>query len=356
MNRIATSPLGVCACLSLCFGQVESPLARVRALNLPSGEGNVPVIYSPARKARAERYRATLAAAHEWYQAQLGVSVPVTLAVLDKQDWQRATSIPYPMPNSKTGLVTLPSQMEDFPGFSEMKADANILAESISFHELGHLFADKAGIGSRTPWLNELVANIFAQGYIAAHQPALIAYISPPPPDSLSPRYTSLADLDYLYEGVSFSNYAWFQFHLNRLGAFVARTRGLRQVVEELKIEFPAATTGLLALPEALRRLELVAPGFTDALGPLSKPTTIARVKVSSCVDAVKGRGGLTFLVIDNRTSRDIAVTQGGKVPIRVIAGKWRRLSVEVGEMVALSNQSCLAVRNEPSLAVIEEP
>src|SRR5204863_9295284 len=71
--------------LGSCFGQMETPLARVRTLKLPTVEGRVPVIYSMGAKARALRYQATLGTAHNWYEAQLGISLPLTLPVLDKR-------------------------------------------------------------------------------------------------------------------------------------------------------------------------------------------------------------------------------------------------------------------------------
>jgi hypothetical protein len=337
--------------VSSCFGQADNALARVRALSLPMLKGDVPALYSPAAKTRAELYRSTLEAAHTWYETQLGIAVPVTLAVLDKPDWGQATPVPYPMPNSKPGLVTLPSRMEDFPGFAEMKVDADVLAQVISIHELGHLVADKEGIGARNPWINEMVANIFVAEYLAAHRPDL----KPPAARDLpSPRYTSLADLDYLrFDGVSFSNYAWFQFQLNRLSSFVAQKRDLRPVVEQLKIAFPAETSGYLPLPEVLRRMEVVAAGFTGTLGLLSRPATITKIRESACSDAATREGASTFLVVDNRTASEIGVSQSGKDPIRVPAGRWQRLAVGVGEQVSLSNGTCLMTLNEPALAVI---
>jgi hypothetical protein len=59
--------------------------------------------------------------------------------------------------------VTLPARIEDFPGFVDMGADADILAEVISFHEMGHLIAAEEGILPANGWVDELVANIFAQ-------------------------------------------------------------------------------------------------------------------------------------------------------------------------------------------------
>ena len=123
-EMIRQTVLAVVMCLYpvSCFGQAQTPLERVRALDLPTADGAVPVIYSVSAKVRAERYRTALETAHHWYEAQLSIRVPVTLAVLDQRDWVKVSSVPYPMPNSKAGLVTLPARMEDFPGFVKMGA------------------------------------------------------------------------------------------------------------------------------------------------------------------------------------------------------------------------------------------
>jgi hypothetical protein len=284
------------------------------------------------------------------------VRVPVTLALLDRADWERATSVPYPMPNSKPGLVTLPARMEEFPGFAEMGSDADILAETISFHEMGHLFAAREGIRPGNAWINELVANIFAQAYIRSHQPGMEAYLPAPHRDFPTPRYTSLADLDYLYDAVSFSNYAWFQFQLNRLAFEIAQRGELGQIVERLKIAFPAAKSDHLPEREAIRRMESVAPGFSETLGPLSKPATIAKAAESVCGNPGSGEGAATYLVIDNGRSSQIVVSQAGKSPIHVGAGRWQRLSVRAGEQLRLSNGNCIVAPNEPALAVVNKP
>lgn len=346
----------VCFSAVSCFGQAETPLERVRALRLPTLDGSVPVIYSVTAKERAERYRAVLDTAHRWYEAQLGIRVPVTLAVLDQRDWSRASSVPYPMPNSKGGLVTLPARMEDFPGFAAMGQDADILTEVISFHEMGHLIAAEAGILAANGWVDELVANIFVQEYVLAHQPDMKAYMPRPVPETLSPRYTSLADLDYLHASLPQSNYAWFQFQLNRLAFFVAQKHDLRQVVKQLRIAFPAGPNGRLPLQETLRRMEVVSPGLKDALGLLAGPATIARTPELPCVDSSIAAGAPTLLVIDNRTSHETMVRRIGQDPIRVAAGRWRRLDVVAGEQLKLSTGRCLVASREPTLAVIENP
>jgi len=268
----------------------------------------------------------------------------------------KVSSVPYPMPNSKVGLVTLPARMEDFPGFVEMGADADILAEVISFHEMGHLIAAEEGILPANGWVDELVANIFAQEYILAHQPGMKAYMPHPVPETLSPKYTSLADLDYLHASLPQSNYAWFQFQLNRLALLVAQARDLRQVVEQLKIAFPADKSGRLPLQETLRRMEVIWPGLKDALGLLAGPATIARITELPCVDSTFTTGAPTLLVVDNRTSLETMVQRMGQDPIRVGAGRWRRLDVVAGEQLKLSTGRCLVASREPALAVIEKP
>ena len=155
---------------------------------------------------------------------------------------------------------------------------------------------------------------------------------------------------------MSFTNYAWFQFQLNRLSLFVAQKRDLRQVVEQLKIAFPLAKSDYLPLPEVLLRMETVAAGFTGTLGSLSAPTRITKINESTCGNSAPLEDAPAFLVIDNRTFSEIVVSHGGKNPIRVAAGRWRRLNVEVGEQLRLSNGSYFLASNEPTLAVIERP
>ena len=80
----------------------------------------------------------------------------------------------------------------------------------------------------------------------------------------------------------------------------------------QLKIAFPAGTGGRLPLQEILRRIEGVSPGFTDALGSLSGPSTIRRLKESSCLDSTLTGSVPALLVIDNRTSQDVMVVRVG--------------------------------------------
>ena len=151
-------------------------LPKYEKLNLPESASSLRVMYSPSAEQRALRYRQSLTAAVNWYSEQLKVSVPVTLAVADRDKWEKVQpadprNVPYFMPyatawrNSPAGniegLVVLPARIETFPNFDAMKVEPDLLAEAISFHEAGHIFAQALGIGSPNPFVNELIANYF---------------------------------------------------------------------------------------------------------------------------------------------------------------------------------------------------
>jgi len=150
------------------------------------------------------------------------------------------------------------------------------------------------------------------------------------------------------------SNYAWFQFQLNRLAAFVSQQHDLRSVVEQLKKAFPAREVANLLPSESFLRLESVAPGFTDQLGPLARPTSIPKVNVTACDDTTPVEGALSLIVIHNRTSREIVVSRAGKQHARIGAGQWQRVTVFSREPLRLSTGGCILALAEPTLAVIQ--
>jgi hypothetical protein len=282
-----------CACVAVAssatalFAQEsEHLLSKYRKLDLPEAAGPVPVIYSPGAEERALRYQKTLAAAVAWFNEQLGTDIQVALAVADGETWQRVGDpVPYPMPHSAAagkplaGLVALPARIENFPNLREFVGDRdpNFMVEAISFHEAGHIFAASLGIWSGNPFVNELIANVFATGLIRAGHPQYAFMTAGPPSTFPAPRYTSLADLDYLYFAVGMTNFGWFQMKLNELSALLLDEREFSGVIEDLKGAFPAAEAQTLPVEKILARIETLRPGFTTAAGPLAGPTTLAR-------------------------------------------------------------------------------
>ena|SRR6478672_792824 len=63
----------------------ESPQERLRSLGAIEAPGSVPVFYVAAAKERALRLQKSLEAAHARYEKQLQIKVPILLAVVDDE-------------------------------------------------------------------------------------------------------------------------------------------------------------------------------------------------------------------------------------------------------------------------------
>jgi hypothetical protein len=192
-------------------------------MRLPESPGSVPVTYVPSAKERALEYQRDLQNANAWIEEQLGIRVPMVLAVLDR-DRFNAEGGRWPVPHSKArpdpGIVYLPSRMEEQVG---PEPQAKAPGGYIAYHEAGHIFAARLGINSGTSLVNELIANFFMVGYIREKRPDLQSVLEGPLPPRFvqTPRYTSLADLNYIHSGVGAQNYGWFQKHLQRIASFL---------------------------------------------------------------------------------------------------------------------------------------
>ena len=78
---------------------VEPTLEAVLALKDPFLPGEVRTYYTPGFKNRAESIRDFLAEERAFYDQALGISVPLTVAVLDAKQWQALNILdPYAMP------------------------------------------------------------------------------------------------------------------------------------------------------------------------------------------------------------------------------------------------------------------
>jgi hypothetical protein len=126
--------------------QEEPTMERVRDLHLQSAAGQISVYYSAGFDARALKYQKAIIACQRWYDQQVGKHVDVTLAVLNKADWEKASPVEYPMPHNvgvyrslpPVGLI-LPARFEDFPNSTDFIDDPELLVENIAYHELGHI-------------------------------------------------------------------------------------------------------------------------------------------------------------------------------------------------------------------------
>jgi len=142
--------------------QQKSTMDKVRNLHLPYVAGPVPVYYSAGFEVRALKYQKAIIACQRWYDQQVGKHVDLTLAVLNKADWEKTTPVAYPMPHN-VGVyrslpppgVVLPARFEDFPNTADFSDDPELLVENIAYHELGHVYAHFIDMETDDPFLAE---------------------------------------------------------------------------------------------------------------------------------------------------------------------------------------------------------
>jgi hypothetical protein len=167
-----------------------------------------------------------------------------------------------------------------------------------------------------------------------------------------SQRYSSLADLDFLYLDVGAANYGWFQFRLNDLAKSVLGEQDFATVIDKLKTSFPAAAAQPVHVDEILARLEKIRPGVTGVFTDLAGPSILPRVAPSACTQP-QGAGTDSILVVRNDTSAAfVAGTESGQT-LRVAAGTVRKVYGKVGQRLALAGGRCLKFGTDPALAVI---
>jgi hypothetical protein len=282
------------------------------------------------------------------------------LAVLDPESAERIhvpTALPRSVFSETPGLVIIPAIVRNPPP----PGHENFLEhEPAQFHEDGHVLANSLKIWSGNAFVNELVAQMFALAYIERERPDLNWIVEAMRAGKRSdgvettPRYTSLADLDYIYTGMAPANYVWFQqAALGRLADFLVQGQSFASVVERLQKAFPAAEQRQEPLEEISRHLENIRAGFLKAAGALAGPTTIPQITPSECAQSPTGSIP-SYIVVRNNTSSQFIVTTPTGRERNVPAHSWWSFPVTVGASLKLPDGSCLVAHDEPTLAIID--
>jgi hypothetical protein len=336
----------------LTWAAPKDRLEILRKLNLPESQGSVPVIYVPAARDRALAYQRSLEDAHAWFEQQLGLKLSVYLAVVDQQTYSKLNDVPWPMPYSdpdqaSPDVIVFPSRMEDLIG---PETQSKTAGEYVTYHEDGHEFAYALKIRSGNEWVNELVANLFMAAYIDAKRPDLSFVLKGPAADQ-HPRYTSLADLDYVYfDGVGFQNYVWFQWHLQRIANFLVTGQSFSSVIGKVRTEFPASAHRQETVEQIVARLDHIRPGVREMLGTLAGPTSLRAILPSACTQPPRQAAGVVGVRNESGHALDV-VTPDGQSTIAV--GGWEIFELKAGESVKLPDGQCIFSSGESALAVI---
>src|SRR5262245_53363047 len=206
----------------------------------------------------ASMLRDRLAGAIAFFEARLEVKSTIHLAVLERRDWERLSTVPYGVPwsnSTPTGtssIVCAPATLDVFDEFTKsMQRDKALPAKTLQalaatglsleqgmreaaddllYHELGHAYMAAYGIKPQNPWFNEFLANYFMEAYLAETVPTsrgrLFAIARRNWFLGLNPRYRSLDDLERLYLDVGIENYGWYQSQFEQHVASVYQAQG----------------------------------------------------------------------------------------------------------------------------------
>jgi hypothetical protein len=334
-------------------------MEKIRALHLPYVPGPVPVYYSPGAgvEARALKYQKSILACQQWYDQQVGKHVDITLAVLNKTDWEKVTDFGYPMPFNFGGWrslppagIVVPTRFEDYPNSADFADDPELLTENISFHELGHLYAHYTDMEIGDNLLAELYANILMAAYVRAQRPDMLVFLQGPSRKLPPERYTSLEDVQYIADDVGFTNYGWFEFQIYRMADLLLKDKPLPQLLAELKKTFndPAQRP----FKDVAAKLETIRPSIAKEMGDLWKPTTIPGTQPKPCKETARS-GKDSDLVVLNLSPKTVKVTSGKDAPVDVRANAWSTFYGHPGELLKLDTGACYVFADEPSIARI---
>ncbi len=226
------------------------------------------MLASPSATARGQPFAAAIAEASRFFDRTLGWRSDFRLVVLNRDDWAKIASVPYPAPHvwNRERLVVMPDTLAAFPGFEVWGFDDMRLNEALAVHEIGHALVHAHGIR----WdlidsaMNELLANVMMAAFIRAEMPDMMRLLDGAPAGFDPPGTRSLADFDHFYVGVGLARYAWFQFELARAAGVLTQAQPLAVLMPRLIGTLDEAHHELPELQ--VKRLEAVVPGVGRAL------------------------------------------------------------------------------------------
>ena len=267
-------------------------LERVEALHDPVIKGSVSTWYTLGYLQRARELQRFITGERDFIKKHLGVSVPLSVAVLDTKQWKLVErQLPYPMPSvsGEPPVALMPADWASGPGFFPTRKDSDpavvqaVLARGVSWndaehramdlvggHELGHTATDSYGIVPGTRWLNELLASYVMYSYLQSDRRDLLWLIPVMQAvcrvDSPQP-HVSLAEFESRYMQILTAdpaNYSWYQGQLMEQVQRVYARRGVT-FLTKVRAAFPTgARRFALGNAETLRRLDAIDPSFSS--------------------------------------------------------------------------------------------
>ncbi len=325
---------------------------RLLALRLPHADGVIPVYYSRGLRAVALRDRADISDCAAWYSRQLHVTVPVTLAVLRKSDWDRVSGLMgYPMAQAfadQGNVIFMPKSFASYPG---QKAHVNLEKKLafIAFHETGHLYQRALHLEGPDLFMQEFVATMLATAYALSRQPGLVDATLSSRTDAPQ-RYTSFEDMDLIYEGVGFDNYDWLQVETVRLAVYFVKGQDLSGLVRTMQEVFREGRA--MSNHQILSSLDAIRPGLLAQAGALAHPTTLNLLRTETCVSAAATQDATGVFGVRNETGHTIAVMDDGVNEV-LLPGYTAEYG-KVGRQMRLPTGECITYPSVPGYIVLQ--
>ncbi|MBC7897922.1 MAG: hypothetical protein H7066_21050 [Cytophagaceae bacterium] len=262
-------------------------LRQVRALGLPSSTDRLTVYYDPGHEAKAVRLRTLIQDAMQFYADSLGVAPELSIAVLERPNWDRLIRWqPYGIPGvegtpavaflpatddnlAANDALSLESQVSDSArrlvaaGGHGWPSASRRYVDYVGLHELGHTLVKAYGIQVRSMWFNEWLATYVGYSWLRAARPAdarLWEGVLQGYRDAVRPEHRSLEAFDRLYFGVGAQNYVWYQARFQQSVQAVHDMNGVT-FLRRVKEAFPRGGSPV-SRDDLLKRLETLAPGF----------------------------------------------------------------------------------------------
>lgn len=274
--------------------QDAKTLERVQNLKTPFIKNKVTVYYSPGYKERAKEVKSFIEDALGFYERKLDSKIELSVAVLNKAQWEQVTKVPYDVlfaadaphvafipatfgegvmtaGGGRTKSLASPVVLKTLKalGYTFEKAEERMV-DFIALHELGHVIAESLGVvefpGKPNKWINEFAASYLAYAFLREKRKKMATLTETMTDHALAAapkqKYTSLEDFERLYSGVGPDNYGWYQSKFAKRAFEVYNAKGLLFIDEIRRNPFPKGQT--LTLEEVMRRLDKTTPGFLE--------------------------------------------------------------------------------------------
>lgn len=264
---------------SACDNAYQPSVVDIKSLGLQSVENGIEAFYSKGYREKAASAAEPLYNSADFFEESFGVRESISVAILNREDWNRLTQIPYGLPfvSGPPYVICIPASADNIlsqaigSALQQSSLEDRYLVSNeeivelfilmIGFHEVGHVYARSYGIQFPNKWTFELAATYFAYFYLAQNaelELELWLEAAATLEKNIAPAFTTIEDFETLYTKVGVENYAWYQVVFLYRVEEIYEQQG-KQFLEVLKNHnwVPSSSHHLL-------EMEQLAPGFQE--------------------------------------------------------------------------------------------